>query len=120
MGNILGNTYHISRTPPTVNSLYAFSGRRGRKDRYRTPRYEAWLDLARSEVGRVKSIRDDAYELHIHISKKARGDLDGYAKAVIDFLVKAKATPDDSKLVRLLMTKQAESGVIIEVIQGST
>lgn len=109
--------YRVSKTPPTVNGLYAFSGRRGEKDRYRTPRYDDWLALAHAEIMPVKPIRDDAYELHIHVAAKARGDLDGYAKACIDLLVKCGATPDDSKLSRLVMTKKAEKGVILEVLQ---
>ena len=109
--------YRLSKTPPTVNALYAFNGKRGQQDRYVTARYRDWTEAAMNEIVPVKPIGPGEYELHIHIGQSARGDLDGYAKAIIDLLVKVGATPDDSLLCKLVMTKGAEKGVIVEVLQ---
>ena len=110
--------YEVSKTPPTVNSMYAMNRRSGGKDRRRSPQYDTWLALAIQEIkGKVKPIHDAPYALIIHVSDKARGDVDGYIKGCVDLLVKLGATPDDRKMFVVTAKKSPIKGVRIEVLQ---
>lgn len=110
--------YRISQMPPSVNQMYEvnFRAGRGKKDRRRSDAYNDWIALAFKELLPVTPLSCEKYELHLHLPKNMRGDLDGRAKALIDILVKVGATPDDKHLQKLLMTKSTDNGVVIEVI----
>lgn len=81
--------------PPGVNNLFA----NGRKGRFRTPRYDAWL----LEAGlRLRRQRPEPIVGHFKVEmifdrpdERAR-DLDGLAKAPLDLLVKSQVVADDS------------------------
>ena len=108
--------YRLTHLPPSVNQMYRMVYRSGRGDRVKTHEYDLWLNSAGKELLPIKPIKTEKYELHIHLPKKMRGDLDGRAKGLIDLLVKCGATPDDKHLQKLTMVKSTDDGVIIEVI----
>ena len=81
--------------PPGLNNLFA----NGRKGRYRTPRYEAWITEAGLRLNRQRP-RPIAgpfkAEMVFDRPDEMRRDLDGLAKAPLDLLVKAGVIVDDS------------------------
>lgn len=108
--------YKITTLPPSVNSMYGVVRGGGVKDRYKTPEYTAWIREATKEISPVTPLKAEKYELHIHLPKTMRGDIDNRVKPISDLLVTTGATPDDKHMEKLVVTKTTESGVIIEVI----
>jgi len=89
--------------PPSANSLYLNSNAPGRRRR-RSPEYHAWLWEAAIAVG-FRSGRAiqvvGPYSLRVLLPEKMRGDCDNRLKAVSDFLVSLKFTPDDRHCMRV-------------------
>ncbi len=83
--------------PPSVNCLYA-----GKKRRYKSDRYKAWIKEASLYINAAQPIEgrvDILYEFDI--PNKVPRDADNYAKAVTDLLVSQGVIKDDSyKFVR--------------------
>lgn len=93
--------------PPTVNGLFD-----GKKRRFKSKRYKAWLEEANADLEFQKYHDGSAWQNHagqVRITlllkakdKRAR-DLDNLAKAVIDLLVSNKViVDDDSRYLRSL------------------
>lgn len=81
--------------PPAVNNLFLNVGKR----RVRTKRYDAWIAdaavmLRKQDVGQLAG----RFNVSIRCSPpdRRKRDLDGLAKAPLDFLVKARVIEDDS------------------------
>lgn len=96
--------------------MYAVNYSRGKKDRYKTSEYRDWIAATTKELLPIVPLKSAKYELHIHLPKNMRGDIDNRAKSAIDLLVSLGATPDDKHLIKLVMTKTADNETIIEVI----
>jgi len=79
--------------PPSTNNLYE-NGRRGR---YRSQKYDAWIEEAIYSLGQQK-IRDviiGAFAMQIRVPMNLRGDITNRIKAPEDFLVNQGLIPDD-------------------------
>lgn len=81
--------------PPATNNLFLNAGKR----RVRTKRYDAWIAEAMAEVFRQRVGRLDgryAFAMRVERPDRRLRDLDGLIKPVMDLLVKAGVTADDS------------------------
>jgi len=102
--------------PPSVNHYVKHS--RGRH--YRTAAADDFMLLVKQAV-KGRQVRAKAYAVSIAIllGQKQRGDLDNFAKVVLDSLVKAGAIDSDSRVTSLGMSKArvylAPGSTIIEV-----
>ncbi len=87
-------------TPPPTNNL--FFNLPGRKGRARSTEYFAWQVTAGQhiQIARQKPI-DGPVRVSIVCQENGRRDLDGYAKTLLDILVRHRLIPDDrNKIVR--------------------
>ena len=85
--------------PPSTNNLYE-NGRRGR---YRSREYDAWIEEALYCLGQQK-IRDviiGAFAMAIRVPIKLRGDISNRIKAPEDLLVKQGLIPDDKHAFKI-------------------
>jgi Holliday junction resolvase RusA-like endonuclease len=95
--------------PIGVNRLHG--ARRTGKRRYRTPKYEAWIEEAGWEIRLQKPEPvKGKYHLCVEIHHKSRKDADGTIKAVADLLVTHKLTDDDA----LCVDVRAFKGITVE------
>jgi Holliday junction resolvase RusA-like endonuclease len=87
-------------TPPATNNL--FFNRPGGKGRARSQEYFAWQVMAGQhiQIARQKPL-DGPVCVSIIAQENGRRDLDGYAKPLLDILVRHRLIPDDrNKIVR--------------------
>jgi Holliday junction resolvase RusA-like endonuclease len=95
--------------PPSVNHYKDFDYRGGKRRVFVTKETKAFK-MAIFLMSRDKQVVADAYEVHIGIfqGKGSRGDLDNYAKCVLDGLVDAGVIHTDSAVIRLVMAKSRD------------
>jgi crossover junction endodeoxyribonuclease RusA len=83
--------------PPSVNGLFS-----GKARRFRSPRYEAWLEEAGWQLAaqEVDSLGSSPARLFIRLGRpdKRIRDLDNYLKGPIDLIVKHGILDDDSQI----------------------
>lgn len=95
-------SFTVPLTPPSVNSYVRHS--RGRH--YVTAEAKAFKEAV-ILISRRQAIRSSSYfvAIAIFLGKAERGDLDNFAKVVLDALVKAGVIDSDAKVVELQMCK---------------
>jgi len=107
--------------PPSVNGLFANSGKRGR---VRTPAYAKWARAAHwTIISRCPQPRlvPPPYTVRISLPIVMRGDLDNRVKAVLDVLVKSGVMDDDSHVMDLRVIRElseAECWVTVSTYRG--
>lgn len=89
--------------PPSTNNLFG-NGKRGR---YRTDRYDAWITKAGLTLNTqgVQAIAAPRYGVSIGLPLKCRADIDNTAKPILDLLVKHRLIADDRNVTELLIKK---------------
>lgn len=94
--------------PPSVNGLFVNS-RRG-KGRFLSPAYKAWKWEAFAALASQKTIGfprvSGPFHFRLTLPRAMRGDVDNRIKAILDFCVAQKITPDDA----LAQSVSAERG----------
>lgn len=112
-------TITVPLTPPSVNSYV----RHSRGGHYVTKEAEAFKE-AIGVLCRRQRIRGKAYkvEIWIYLGRKQRGDIDNFAKLVLDGLVSADVLDTDAKIVNLHLYKRRDNAkprteMVIEVIE---
>lgn len=99
-------TITVPLEPPTVNH-YVKHTRSGRH--YKTPKalafQQAMAVFARGQCLRAKAYR---VEYTVYQGKGSRGDVDNYAKCILDGLVNAGVIHSDAAITSLSMTKQRD------------
>lgn len=104
--------FTIQLTPPSANH-YKVPTRRelddGRRIFTYTPETKAWFDAVAYAV-RGKTIAGDrlCVEFCVYRGKGERGDLDNYAKCILDGLVKAKVFRNDDSVVEMHSYKERD------------
>jgi len=90
--------------PVGVNRLHG--ARRTGKRRYRTPKYEAWIEEAGWEIRLQKPEPiKGKYRLCVEISDRSRKDADAVLKATADLLVAHRITDDDALCIEVTAWK---------------
>jgi Holliday junction resolvase RusA-like endonuclease len=101
-------TLTLPVAPPANN---AFSNRKGGRGRFKSAKYRAWLKQADAHYLlhnlRQGSIRGP-YRCWM-IFPRIRGDLDGRAKLILDWMVSRQLTSDDKFLQGLLLGFKAHA-----------
>lgn len=103
--------------PPSVNH-YVKHTRSGRH--YRTGEADAWFEAVATAAGGRK-LNGDAYDVSatITLGARQRGDVDNFAKCLLDGLVKCGVIDTDHKVVRLLLRRVSNrraSGPMTEIV----
>jgi crossover junction endodeoxyribonuclease RusA len=93
--------------PPGTNNLYFNVPNRGRVI---SGTYQRWRKVAEDTLWNTKITRFLVpVDVHIRIEDKGRRDIDGFAKPLLDFLVRASVVEDDSrKYIRRLTMEWAD------------
>ena len=95
--------------PPSLNGLF----KNRRKGRAKTPRYEDWIIDAGWELLQQHPLKHtDPVTIHILVCPPSKRlfDLDNYAKAPLDLLVKHKIIPDDNIQIVKKLTIELGAG----------
>ncbi len=94
---------HFQSNPISVNALYR-SGKNNR--RYLTPEGIMFkTQMATEVIMQCKQPLDDISYVHIMLSKEIKGDIDNYAKAILDVLTSCGIIKDDRYLSRLFIER---------------
>lgn len=86
-------------SPPTINHAYGRGAEGGKL--YRASHYKAWIKTAGLEIMvqrpkmEVKGIGSGRYGIRIRWPEGDEADIDNRIKALLDFLVLMRVTPDD-------------------------
>jgi crossover junction endodeoxyribonuclease RusA len=102
--------------PPGLNNLFSNVPRVGRVP---TKRYKAWQQeaaygLLQQHVGHVAG--DVDIEVLLGRPDKRKRDLDGLAKAPLDFLVKHGVIEDDSRVQKLTLEWSADTNACLVIV----
>lgn len=109
--------------PPPVNNLYATNKRTG--GRYNSRRYLEWIRDADGyfmlQKREIKPITGP-YKVTVMLPTTCRGDVDGYLKAPIDYLVSRNITPDDLHCISSKAEKRGDMLILdheclVEVVE---
>lgn len=106
--------------PPGVNGLFP-TGKHGK--RFRSPAYDRWLSGAEASLWMTKFLPiAGPVEVSIRYEEGGRErDLDGLAKAPIDFCVKHKLIEDDRRSIVRKITLAWDKnvkGCVVEIIEA--
>lgn len=113
-------TITVPLTPPSCNH-YTKHTRSGRH--YVTKEAQDFKGYI-AQFSRHQRVRGKAYrvELWVYLGPRSRGDIDNFAKVVLDGLVLAGVIDTDAKIVNLHLYKRRDSAkprteIVIEVIE---
>jgi Holliday junction resolvase RusA-like endonuclease len=110
--------FFVMPVAPTANN--AFSNRRAGKGygRIKTAKYRSWLKNADSfyVAQGLQNARITGKPFYCRMDfPKLRGDLDGRAKLILDFLVSREITPDDKFLGGLVLNVRPDLKELVEI-----
>ncbi len=89
--------------PPSVNALYINRKHGTGYGRIKSPAYRAWITQADKQYlvqGLGRHRMSGRYRVEIAVPE-GRKDIDGYAKAILDWMVSRQITDDDKFLAKL-------------------
>jgi Holliday junction resolvase RusA-like endonuclease len=87
-------TFYLSRTPPSVNTLYVHVPGKGRT---KTLDYRTWIRLSAAELALQRPEPfTSRVDIVIRIPEPVRGDVSNRIKAAEDLLVRTGVLPDDN------------------------
>ena len=90
--------------PPTVNGLYRNNPGKGSRGRAHTQRYTQWIVQAGLMLNtQATEPMPGNVKAAIELPDTLRGDIDGYAKATLDLLVRHRLIDDDRYVRELWM-----------------
>ena len=102
--------------PPTLNNLF-FNIKHGRapSKRYKAWQTEAGWELKRQRIGCIGG----PWEADIALPRGLTGDLDNYAKPILDLLVTHRVVDDDKFCKRLSIAKTVTMGPVIVTLRAA-
>lgn len=101
--------------PPSVNNLFP-TGKHGK--RFRSREYECWINSSEAALWMTKFTNmTGPVSVSITLEDKGNRDIDNFAKAILDFLVRYHVIEDDRrKIVRSLNMRWGDvKGCFIEI-----
>jgi len=107
-------TIEFSEVPPSVNSLYP-----GKHRRFISKRYRDWITRASAELKnqKITPLGPGRYGMVVEVGKVRKGsDLSNRFKALEDFFVKQKVTPDDHNNTFIVMLFKLGNGVTVHLL----
>lgn len=112
-------SFTIPGTPPSVNHYKS----RGRAGYYRRETADSWYaTVAAMAHGQTVADKRCNYEVEavVYLGPKQKGDLDNFAKCLLDSLVHAGVIDTDARVARLLLVKcrdrEARTAVIVTAV----